>query len=202
MEDQKECPILLCGVGALGSHAAYSLRNHPGPITLVDMDRVETKNIKNQLFTTQTVGKNKADALRLVLFSSYGAKNFQSLPVEIGPHNVETLMAQKGLVVDCLDNYQGRKLLAETANRLKIPIVHAGITADASAGFVTWDLQDEDERAGQTPPPPTCQDPSVLPAHMVLASLLAQTVRVWTGPEQDRFECRFVGGSVWSFKTP
>ena len=56
--------ILFCGVGALGSQSVLASRNLDAALALVDFDRVESKNLLAQAYVKQSVGKNKADALR------------------------------------------------------------------------------------------------------------------------------------------
>jgi hypothetical protein len=51
--------ILICGGGALGSHALQLGRDLGADLAVVDDDRVETKNLASQWFVKQMVGKNK-----------------------------------------------------------------------------------------------------------------------------------------------
>jgi len=64
--------IVFCGVGALGSTAAVLCRNLDASLVFVDFDRVESKNLLAQAYVKQSVGKNKAEALKLQLLNFHG----------------------------------------------------------------------------------------------------------------------------------
>ena len=163
-------PILVCGVGALGSHAAQALRNHPGGLRLLDMDRVEARNALNQAYPKTVAGKLKADALRQLLLVHHGV-TAQAFGVELRESNAPQLIgADLGLVLDCFDNYAARSLAARRCAEVGVPILHAGISADASAGLVTWTLPEDREVPGVQ----TCTDPAVLPCHFLVAALAAR----------------------------
>ena len=57
--------IIFCGVGALGSHGAMACRNLEATLCFIDFDRVESKNLLSQAYVKPSVGKNKAEALKL-----------------------------------------------------------------------------------------------------------------------------------------
>ena len=67
--------IAFCGVGALGSHAAVLCRNLDATLSFIDFDRVESKNLLAQAFVKQSVGKNKAEALKAQLLNFHGVKS-------------------------------------------------------------------------------------------------------------------------------
>lgn len=186
-------PVLICGVGALGSHVAMALRNHPGGLLLLDMDRVESKNTQNQVYPRGTVGKLKAEALRQVMLSCHGV-TARAFPVELRDNNVaEILTAEIGLVVDCFDNRASRALVARHAASVFVPVLHAGISADAAAGLVSWTLPEDQE----TPGVATCTDPAVLPAHTLVAALAARAALAFMSGGQ-RVEYRLAGSLVYA----
>ena len=63
--------IVFCGVGALGSTAAVLCRNVDAELRFIDFDRVESKNLLAQAYVKQSIGKNKAESLKLQLANSY-----------------------------------------------------------------------------------------------------------------------------------
>ncbi len=185
--------ILICGVGALGSHVAMALRNHPGGLHLLDMDRVESKNALNQVYPRGTAGKLKADTLRQVLLSCHGV-TARAYTVELTDFNAAKIITPDlGLVVDCFDNHAARALAAKRAGEAHVPILHAGISADASAGVVSWTLPEDQE----TPGVATCTDPTVLPAHTLVAALAARAVMEFLASGQ-RVEYRLAGSRVYA----
>jgi molybdopterin/thiamine biosynthesis adenylyltransferase len=114
--------LVFCGVGALGSHAAVLCRNLGVGLALVDFDRVESKNLLAQAFTKQSLGRNKAEALRLQLLNFHGVRA-EAFPVRLEQTNVGALAAGAGLLVDCLDNVAGRTVLSSHARATGIPLV-------------------------------------------------------------------------------
>src|SRR5262250_907848 len=101
--------ILFCGGGALGSHGLLLARDLQHDLAVIDFDRVETKNLASQWFVKQMVGKNKATALKMQFLNFYDVK-LQDYTVKLTELNVETILADVGLVVECFDNAEGRRV--------------------------------------------------------------------------------------------
>ena len=99
--------IVFAGVGALGSNAVVLCRNLAVQLVLVDFDRVESKNCLSQAFVKQSVGKGKAEALKLQLSNFWGIKA-ESFGVRIGEDNVATLCGTADLVVDTSEKRRTR----------------------------------------------------------------------------------------------
>jgi hypothetical protein len=166
--------ILFCGVGALGSTAATLCRNLPATLAFADFDRVESKNLLAQAYTRQAVGKNKAEALRLQLRTFYGI-DAQAYPVRLAADNIATVAAGADLLVDCLDNLAGRRVVIDHAERTGTPSVHAGLAGDASVGLIRWRERftpDAEDEPGQA----TCEGGEHLPFIGLLAATLAGIV--------------------------
>lgn len=186
-------PILICGLGALGSHVAMALRNYPDGLVLLDKDRVERKNAKNQVYPLTAAGKYKAEILRQTLLSQHGVV-VESRPVELRENNAaQMILSTYGLVVDCFDNHASRELVARTSCKVGVPVLHAGISADASAGVISWVLPSDKEAPGVD----TCVDPTILPCHTLVAALAARAVFEFFG-QGNRIEYRVAGFQVYS----
>lgn len=82
--------IVFCGVGALGSTSAALCCNFDATLVFIDFDRVESKNLLAQAYVKQSVGKNKAEALKLQLLNFHGVKA-ESFGVRLTPQNVAAL---------------------------------------------------------------------------------------------------------------
>lgn len=66
--DQIEAKVHIVGCGSVGSTVAELLaRSGVTNFVLYDFDVVESKNIVNQMFTAQDVGKSKVDAVERIL---------------------------------------------------------------------------------------------------------------------------------------
>ena len=167
--------VVFCGVGALGSWAAVFCRNLEAQLVFVDFDRVESKNVLGQAYVKQSIGKNKAEALKLQLSNFYGVKS-ESFGVRVAEANTDALLASAGLLVDCFDNKESRALLSAFARRAGRPLVHAAIAADGSFGLVRWDERftpDEEDAPGQA----TCEGGEHLPLIALLSATLARAVQ-------------------------
>lgn len=169
--------IVFCGVGALGSNAVVACRNLEAQLVLVDFDRVESKNCLSQAFTKATVGKNKADALKLQLSNFWGLKA-ESFGVRVTDDNVATLCGSAALVVDAFDNAASRRVLSTFARASGTALVHAAVSADGTFGLVRWDERftpDEEDTTGQA----TCEGGEHLPLITLVSATLARTVQTF-----------------------
>jgi molybdopterin-synthase adenylyltransferase len=177
--------VLFCGVGALGSTAALLCRNLPAGLVFADFDRVESKNLLAQAYTRQAVGRNKAEALRLQMRTFYGVAA-EAYPVRLTEENIGTVAAGADLLVDCLDNIAGRRVVLGHAARTGTPSVHSGLAGDASVGLVRWGdrfTPDPEDEPGQA----TCEAGEHLPFIGLLGATLAAIVSdfVRTGERRD-----------------
>ncbi|MDF2695015.1 MAG: Sulfur carrier protein adenylyltransferase ThiF [Labilithrix sp.] len=167
--------VVFCGVGALGSNAVVACRNLEAQLVLVDFDRVESKNCLSQAFVKPSVGKNKAEALKLQLSNFWGMKA-ESFGVRVDETNVATLCGSADLVIDAFDNAKSRRVLSIWAKSQGKPLVHAAVSADGTFGLVRWDerfVADEESTEGAA----TCEGGEHLPLIALVASTLARTVQ-------------------------
>jgi molybdopterin-synthase adenylyltransferase len=167
--------IVFCGVGALGSTAAVLCRNLSATLRLVDFDRVESKNLLAQAFVKQSIGKNKAEALKLQLQNFFGVKA-EAFGVRLAENNGDTLLKDADLIVDCFDNLKSRVLVSEYARKAGKPLVHAALSGDGLYGIVRWDERfapDAEDQEGQA----TCEGGEHLPMIGVLGATLARTIQ-------------------------
>lgn len=177
--------IVFCGVGAVGSSAVMLCRTLGADLALVDFDRVESKNLLAQAFVKASLGKNKAEALKLQLSTFYGLKA-EAFPVRVVEGNVASLCDKADLVVDCFDNASSRAVLQAWARAAGRPLVHAALSGDGTFGLVRWTerfIPDAEDQAGQA----TCEGGEHLPMIGVLAATLARIVQdfVRAGTRRD-----------------
>ena len=154
--------ILICGGGALGSHALFLGRDLRHELAVIDYDRVETKNLASQWFVKQMVGKPKATALKMQLLNFYGVKLQNEFAVELTDLNAETILSGYDLLVDCFDNAAARGIVQEYARLNQVACLHAGLAADGVFGAIRWDKDfviDEEDVPGQA----TCDGGGFLP---------------------------------------
>jgi hypothetical protein len=167
--------VVIFGVGALGSHAAVLCRSLPIRLAFVDFDRVESKNLLAQAHVRPSVGRNKAEALRLQLLNLHGVEA-DAFPVRLEQTNVSALGSGARLLVDCLDNARGRRVLSDHARATGTPLVHAAISADGTFGLVRWEERftaDVEDQEGQA----TCEGGEHLPFIGLVAAALTRTIQ-------------------------
>jgi hypothetical protein len=167
--------IVFCGVGALGSTAAVLCRNLDATLVFIDFDRVESKNLLAQAYVKQSVGKNKAEALKAQLLNFHGVKA-EAFGVRVTADNVATLAKGAGLLIDCFDNAASRALLSEHARAAGTPLLHAAVSGDGTFGLVRWDerfVPDAEDVAGQA----TCEGGEHLPLIGLLGAAIARAVQ-------------------------
>ena len=167
--------IVFCGVGAVGSTAAVLCRTLGADLAFVDCDRVESKNLLSQAFVKASVGKNKAEALKLQMATLHGVKA-DAFPVRLVEANVSALCGTADLVVDCFDNAASRTVLQGWALTQGRPLVHAALAADGTFGLVRWTERfspDAEDQPGQA----TCEAGEHLPMIGLLAGALARIVQ-------------------------
>ncbi len=167
--------VVVCGVGALGSTAVLLCRSLPIELRVVDFDRVETKNLAAQWYVKQSVGKAKAEAIRLQLSNFYGV-TAEARPVRLAATNAAQLVAACALAVDCFDNADSRLALSTAARAAQVPLVHAALAADGTFGLVRWDERftpDREDTAGQA----TCEGGEHLPVIGLIGATLARVIQ-------------------------
>lgn len=167
--------ILFCGVGALGSTSALLCRNLDATLVFIDFDRVESKNLLAQAYVKQSVGKNKAEALKLQLSNFHGRKA-EAFGVRLTADNVAALCGEADLLVDCFDNLASRELLSSFARGAGKPLLHAAISGDGTFGIVRWDERfrpDAEDVEGQA----TCEGGEHLPLIGLVGAALARTIQ-------------------------
>ncbi|MCP3098198.1 ThiF family adenylyltransferase [Myxococcus sp. K15C18031901] len=167
--------IAFCGVGAIGSHAAVLCRNLEATLVFIDFDRVEAKNLLAQAYVKPSVGRNKAEALKLQFLNLHGLKT-EAMGVRVTRDNVATLCGGADLLVDCFDNRDGRQVLSDFARAHGKPLVHGAVSGDGTFGLVRWEehfVPDAEDTAGQA----TCEGGAHLPLLGLLSATLARVIQ-------------------------
>jgi adenylyltransferase/sulfurtransferase len=121
--------IVIAGAGGLGSAIAiYCAAAGIGHIRLIDCDTVEVSNLNRQiLYRTGDIGKEKVTAAAADLRSLNPGIDVEPVRTKITEENVESLLDGADLVLDGLDNFPARYLLAHTAWKRKIPFIHGAV---------------------------------------------------------------------------
>jgi predicted ThiF/HesA family dinucleotide-utilizing enzyme len=173
--------IIVCGVGALGSHLVQFLRNEKDEIRIVDFDRVEAKNVAAQFHSKPNVGKTKVISLSRTMDFLYGREVLTNSS-RLDANNVDIVLKNKGvparLVVDCFDNAASRKLVQDYCRKHGVPCLHGALAADGQYGRVLWSENFVIDSEGG-PGIPTCEDDRHLPFIAIVAGYLARSAQVF-----------------------
>lgn len=167
--------IVIVGVGALGSHVVQFLRNVDASIKVIDFDRIEQKNVLSQFHGRPSVGKNKATSLAQQMAFLFG-KKIEAVPHKLIEDNVETLLKDADLVIDCLDNGASRRLVQGFVRKVGKPCLHGALAADGAFGRIVWDenfvIDDEGVGGGAT-----CEDGAHLAFIGIVSACVARAVQ-------------------------
>jgi molybdopterin/thiamine biosynthesis adenylyltransferase len=198
----KSSTVFIAGAGGLGSPAAmYLAAAGVGQLRIADADSPEMSNFNRQiLHDLSRIGMNKAQSARLTLGKLNPEVHVLALTDEITEENVDQLVGDAQIIVDCLDNFPTRFVLNRAALRLRIPLVHGAVWGvEGRLAFI---------RAPDTPclrcmvpePPPRQQVPVLGATAGIIGSLQALAalqflvgmagapageLRVWDGQEMS-----------------
>ena len=165
------------GVGALGSHVVQLLRNVGANIKVIDFDRVEQKNVQSQFHGKPHVGKAKVEAMKQTMNFLFGIK-IETISNKLTKDNQSELLGKADLVIDCLDNGAGRRVIQDYVRKLGIPCLHGALAPDGQFGRVIWDegfTIDDESGVGAA----TCEDGEHLPFIAITSSYLAHASKVF-----------------------
>ena len=169
--------IVIVGVGALGSHLIQFVRNEKVDIRVIDFDRVEQKNVMSQFHGKPGVGKSKVEALKQTMDFLF-KRPLQIVSHKLVENNIDVLLKDATLVVDCLDNAASRKLVQDYARKHNLPCLHGALAPGGAFGRVVWTEQfviDSEVGAGAA----TCEDGEFLPFIALTAAYLARSVQIF-----------------------
>lgn len=125
----KRSRVFIAGAGGLGSPVAiYLAVAGVGQLRICDMDVLEPTNLNRQILHDHTrVGHRKALSAQQTL--QVVNPNVEIVPFtdKIEAHNVDDIVGNVDIIVDCLDNFPTRYLLNECAIRKQIPLVYGSI---------------------------------------------------------------------------
>jgi adenylyltransferase/sulfurtransferase len=171
-----EATVAVVGAGALGSNSAELLvRMGVGHVRLIDRDVVETHNLHRlRVLGDEHVGQSKATALAEVLEGLLVDANVEAVPEDMVAGNALALLEGADVVLDGLDNMDGRYLLNDACLELGVPWVYAGVVS--TGGLVApFPAGGPCLRCMFPEPPspgllPTCESAGILPSAPALVA--------------------------------
>lgn len=122
--------VLIIGVGGVGQHiSTYLVTNGVEDITIVDFDKVEISNLNRQiLLSEEDIGKSKVDVVKRALNAKNGDVKIKSINVKLDKSNVSDIITTEyDVVVDALDNWEGKFLISDECHKKQLPFLHIGV---------------------------------------------------------------------------
>jgi len=125
----KKSSVLVVGAGGLGCPVLqYLTAAGVGTIGVIDFDKIELSNLQRQvLFTTNDVGKNKAEVACQKLSELNPLVKFCVYPERLTTDNALELFNQFDIVIDGSDNFSTRYLVNDTAVITNTPLVYGAV---------------------------------------------------------------------------
>ncbi|MFO1406902.1 MAG: ThiF family adenylyltransferase [Steroidobacteraceae bacterium] len=121
--------VVVVGAGGLGVPVLqYLAAAGVGRITIVDGDRVEASNLHRQpLYGVVDVGRPKAEVAAERLSAINGDVRVEAVTRHAGPDDVDALVRNHDLVVECTDTLRAKFLVSDAAVRARRPAVFASV---------------------------------------------------------------------------
>jgi adenylyltransferase/sulfurtransferase len=125
----KGATVFIAGAGGLGSPVSiYLAVAGIGNIRICDFDSPDWSNLNRQILHDHTrIGVNKAVSAQITIRKLNHSIHVAPFTDKIVAENVDELVGDADIIVDCMDNFPTRYLLNESAIRKKIPLVYGSI---------------------------------------------------------------------------
>lgn len=129
-EKLKQSVVFIAGAGGLGSPVLlYLAAAGVGTLKICDSDRIELSNLNRQIhYPKNSIGSYKVETTSDVLKGLNPNIHIVEFPFKIDKANVASLLDNVDLIMDCLDNIETRYVLNEWSFRMRIPMIHAGVS--------------------------------------------------------------------------
>ncbi|MCW3172325.1 molybdopterin-synthase adenylyltransferase MoeB [Shewanella subflava] len=126
-EQLKLAKVLIIGAGGLGCAASqYLAVAGVGEMTLVDFDTVELSNLQRQvLHQDANIGQAKVDSAKQTLSQLNPLITINTINALLDEDQIDTLVAQHSLILDCTDNVLIREQLNQSCFKHHKPFISA-----------------------------------------------------------------------------
>lgn len=117
--------VLIVGAGGLGCPVAlYMTSAGVGSLYIADNDEVDLTNLQRQiLHVTERVGMPKVDSAKAQLTALNPGVNLFPVNEKLDDHQLDRLVAQVDLVLDCCDNFKTRHAVNRACVHHQKPLI-------------------------------------------------------------------------------
>ena len=122
--------VLIIGAGGVGQHVAtYFVTNGIEHLTILDFDKVEMSNLNRQILLSELdIGKYKVEVVKEALNKKNKDAYIKSINIKLDKSNVSEIITNKyDVVVDALDNWEGKFIISDECHKKHIPNLHVGV---------------------------------------------------------------------------
>ncbi len=128
-EKLRDTEVFIAGVGGLGSPTSiYLAVAGVGKIRICDFDVVSPSNLNRQiLHCNERIGMKKTVSAKKTLEILNPDIEIEEISERITKDNIDVLVGESHIIVDCMDNFETRFILNECAIRKRIPFVFASV---------------------------------------------------------------------------
>ncbi len=125
----KNTTVFVAGAGGLGSPVSiYLAVAGVGKIRICDFDSPDRSNLNRQILHDHTrIGTNKAVSGKQTLERLNPDVEITAFTDKIVEENVDELVGESSIIMDCMDNFPTRYVLNKCAIRKGIPLVYGSI---------------------------------------------------------------------------
>lgn len=125
----KAAKVVIIGAGALGSPVIqYLAAAGVGTIRVVDFDEVSLSNLQNQVIhRTRDMHRPKVASAKDTIKGINPKLQIETLNEKVEADNIEAIIRDFDVVVDCTDNYKARYLISDACVLLGKPLVFGAI---------------------------------------------------------------------------
>lgn len=137
--------VLILGVGGLGSPVSmYLAAAGVGELVLVDDDEVDLSNLQRQIVhTTLRIGEPKVTSAQATLSALNPDTKFTAIDRRLSDEELEKLVSEVDLVVDCTDNFTTRFAVNRACVVHKKPLV-SGAAIRMEGQIAVYDSRQDD----------------------------------------------------------
>jgi len=121
--------VAVCGVGGLGGTIVELLaRQGVGRLIIIDKGRFVENNLNRQIMATEAdLRRSKVKVAAQHVKKINSAISVTAVNRTIDRRNAGTLLKGADLVIDALDSFATRRIVADACRKLKIPFIHGAI---------------------------------------------------------------------------
>ena len=126
--------VIVIGAGGVGQHVlTYLVTNGILDITLVDFDVVEISNLNRQfLLTEKDIGLPKSEVVKTALELRNSEAKIKAKNLKVEESNVDDLIKGFDVVVDAVDNWETKLIIAEAVKKNKNQLLlHIGVDGNS-----------------------------------------------------------------------